>query len=69
MISTIDPERLTGIDKRWTRVADKLPPDGEMVITLSSGGVEQTLKWIAHMWFLPCENVAVLYTPILWRPI
>lgn len=69
MIKTIGPERLTGIDRRWTRVADKLPAAGEMVITLSPGGVEQTLKRLDTLWFLPFDNVAVLYTPILWRPI
>ena len=51
----------------WTRTQDELPPEGEVVATLSEGGLEQELKRRGQLWFFPDGSMYVYYHVAYWR--
>jgi hypothetical protein len=53
--------------EHWISTADRLPPEGEVVIVLN-GDTETTLKRRGSMWFFPDGSMYVYYTPKVWRP-
>ncbi len=63
----VDTPQDTAYPKDWTRVEDKLPPDGVVVDTISPGGMEQPLKRNGALWFFDDDSMYVYYTPEFWR--
>lgn len=60
--------RLTqSADYGWHLTTAALPPDGEVVETLSEGGIQTTLKRSGSLWFAPDGSMYVYYTPQFWR--
>lgn len=57
----------------WTRTADSLPPEGEVVETkIHDASGERNvalLKRNGRLWFYPDDPMYVYYTPTHWRPI
>ncbi len=53
----------------WNCVDQILPPPNQVVMTVSPSGLEQTLKRIGRLWFVPDGSIYVYYTPIFWRPL
>lgn len=52
----------------WIRVEDSLPTPGEVVQTISPGGIEQELKYDSSgLWFVPSGDMYVYYTPQFWK--
>ncbi len=56
------------MSKNWTNTADQLPPEGEWVTTISSGGQEVELKRQGNLWFMD-NGMYVYYTPEKWRAL
>lgn len=60
-------------NNRWTKVADQLPTDGEVVDTKidDSAGVRNhcVLKRQGRLWFTRDGEMYVYYTPTHWRAI
>ena len=56
---------------RWIPVAEKLPPEGEVVDTKidDRDGVRnvQPLKLDSNLWFVADGSIYVYYTPTHWR--
>lgn len=48
---------------------ETLPPEGEVVMTLDSGGHEQALKRIGRLFYFPDMSMYVYFTPRCWRPL
>lgn len=53
----------------YTLVSEKLPPEGEVVQTISPNGLESQLKRNGNLWFFPDGSMYVYYTPLFWRPV
>lgn len=53
----------------WTDCADDLPPEGEVVLTLSPGRMDQPLKRNGRLWFVDDGSMYVYYEPTAWRPL
>lgn len=51
----------------WSRTAERLPPDGVPVDTISPGGTAQRLVRRGALWFLEPDGMYVYYIPLLWR--
>lgn len=51
----------------WTPVTEALPPEGQLVETISPGGLQQTLKRKGRLWFVPDMSIYVYYEPTYWR--
>ena len=55
----------------WKYTERELPPRGEVVMTESPGGIQQTLKLHTQegsgLWFVPDGVMYVYYTPNKWR--
>jgi hypothetical protein len=47
----------------------ELPPEGEVVESVSASGLVQNLKREGHLWFVPDGSMYVYYTPVAWRPL
>lgn len=52
----------------WKRVDQELPEENVIVNTISPGGMEQTLKRLGSLWFVPDGTMYVYYTPEFWQP-
>ena len=48
------------------RTDQTLPTEGEVVMTLSDGGIETDLKRQGRLWFHPDGGMYVYYTPVYW---
>lgn len=53
----------------YFRTADILPEPGEVVETVSPGGLNQVLRFSDGLWFFPDDGMYVYYTPMFWRPL
>jgi hypothetical protein len=53
----------------WFRPADSLPPEGEEVATMNSGGQVQTLVYKTRLWWFPDMMMYVYYVPTFWQHI
>ncbi len=53
----------------WIPTERALPPEGEVVNTMDSGGHVQTLKRQGRLWFFPDGSMYVYYTPTLWQAL
>lgn len=51
----------------WTKTSDELPPEVEVVRTISEGGIEQDLKRSGNLWFFPDGSMYVYYTVTMWH--
>ena len=55
----------------WIRVADQLPPEGEVVETKIDDklGIRnvQSMFLLRRLWFIPKSSVYAYYTPTHWR--
>lgn len=52
----------------WTRVSSKVPSPGEVVKTISPGGMEQELMYDSSgLWFHPDGKMYVYYVPEWWK--
>lgn len=56
-------------ERRWNRVDHVLPPENRVVATLSQSGIEQPLKLVGNLWFVPDGSMYVYYTPLHWREV
>jgi hypothetical protein len=58
-------------ERKWIRVADQLPPQGQVVETkiADPDRNQDTLKRSGNLWFIPDGSIYVYYTPTHWRPI
>ena len=56
-------------DMNWIPCANELPPDGQIVDTISRTGLVQPLKRSGHLWFTPDYSSSVYYSPMFWRPV
>lgn len=58
--------------KRWRKVQNELPPEGEVVRTKidDEEGVRNhaDLKYRDGLWFMPDDSMYVYYEPTHWRP-
>lgn len=54
---------------RWIRTADVMPPDGEVVNAMDSGGHVQKLKRNGRLWWFPDSSMYVYFTPTCWQPL
>lgn len=61
------------IARVWIPVAERLPPEGEVVETKidDTDGIrnEQKLKRQGQLWFFADGSMYVYYTPTHWRPL
>lgn len=54
----------------WKRCDTEPPPEGVEVITMSPGGLEQTLVRKGRLWFVDVHlSSYVYYSPQFWRPV
>lgn len=53
----------------WTRTDKALPPEGQVVETISEGGVQQKLRRVGDLWFFPEGDMYVYYNITFWRPL
>lgn len=53
----------------WIRCDVELPPENEVVETMSEGGLVQMLKRLGRLWWTPNDSMYVYYTPVAWRRI
>lgn len=54
----------------WTQTAIELPPEGEVVETISpQGGQHALLKRNGNLWFFEDGSMYVYYTPLVWKRI
>ncbi len=51
----------------WTPTAGELPPEGEVVETMDSGGAVQNLIREGGLWFFTDMSMYVYYVPKYWR--
>lgn len=52
----------------WTKVEDSVPTPGEIVKTISPGGMEQELMYDSSgLWFHPDGSMDVYYVPLFWK--
>lgn len=56
-------------DQSWKKTENERPEDGVVVLTMDSGGHEQTLKLSGNLWWFPDGSMYVYYTPKMWRYI
>lgn len=52
----------------WNATDQILPPEGQVVRTMSPGGIEADLKRLGRLWFHPDGSMYVYYTPQYWKP-
>lgn len=60
---------MSQIMSKWNSVENILPKENEIVITMSEKGLEQELKRVGKLWFLPDGSMYVYYTPKFWKEI
>jgi hypothetical protein len=53
----------------WKRTAIDLPPEGQVVVTMSALGLEQKLKRSGSLWFFPDGSMYVYYEVRYWREL
>jgi hypothetical protein len=54
----------------WHRTELELPPEGEVVETISpQGGQHARLSRSGGLWFLEDGSMYVYYTPLVWKRI
>lgn len=53
----------------WKKTDRELPPEGQVVDTLSDGGVQQPLKRLGQLWFQPDGSMYVYYHVLFWSPL
>ena len=53
----------------YTRTESSLPPEGELVDTISEGGIQAQLRRKNNLWFYEDMSMYVYYTPIMWKTI
>lgn len=51
----------------WTPTASDLPPEGEVVETMDSGGHVQKLVCKGNRWFFTDMSMYIYYVPTYWR--
>jgi len=56
-------------DQNWKKTENERPESGVVVLTMDSGGQEQTLKLSGNLWWFPDGSMYVYYTPKMWRYI
>lgn len=56
-------------EQSWKITENERPEDGVVVLTMDSGGNEQTLKLSGNLWWFPDGSMYVYYTPKMWRYI
>lgn len=54
-------------DPNWTPTERELPPDGELVDAMDSGGHVQPLKRSGRLWFVEDGSMYVYFTPTFWK--
>lgn len=55
------------IDQDWTPTEKQLPPKGEVVLAMDSGGHVQELVYESRLWWFPNRSMYVYFTPKFWR--
>lgn len=53
----------------YKRVDQELPPEGELVDTISPSGIVQQMRRKGRLWFFDDMSAYVYFTPEFWRPI
>lgn len=54
----------------WRRCDNDPPTEGVEVVTMSPGGMEQTLVRKGRLWFTDTRmSLYVYYTPQFWHPV
>lgn len=56
-------------NKNWTKTATLLPKQGQLVETISEGGISHKLKLHGKLWFVEDGSTFVYYTPTMWREL
>lgn len=56
-------------NSNWVSVDMRLPPEGEVVDTLSPGSLQQQLVRKGRLWFHPDFSMYVYYQPTHWRKV
>lgn len=54
-------------DPDWIPTDRALPPNGELVDAMDSGGHVQPLKRQDRLWFVPDGSMYVYFTPKFWK--
>lgn len=57
------------MNEQWKITACELPPEGELVDTMTAGGLRQSLKRQGALWFVKSGDMYVYYTPVYWKPL
>jgi hypothetical protein len=58
------------VSRVWRRCDNDPPPEGVMVVTMSPGGMEQTLCRKGRLWFVDTDlSFYVYYVPQFWHPV
>lgn len=55
-------------DRDWTLTGCQLPPYGQKVQTMDSGGKVQDLVLKGKLWWFPDGSMYVYYVPKFWKP-
>jgi len=55
------------MSQNWTPTERELPPDGEVVETMDSGGNEQDLRRQGNLFWFPDGSMYVYYVPKFWK--
>lgn len=53
----------------WIPTDDRVPDDGEVVLTMDGGGHVQPLKRRGRLWYLADGSMYVYFTPAFWQPV
>lgn len=54
-------------DGNWIPVTSGLPPENQVVQTISDGGLQQDLKRRGSLYFFPDDSMYVYYRVAYWR--
>lgn len=56
-------------EANWTPTSKQLPPEGQVVQAMDSGGQVHRLKRMGRLWFVEDGSMYVYFTPGFWRPL
>ena len=56
-------------ETNWNATNSLLPPEGEVVWTLDSGGYARKLIYKNNLWWFDDMSMYVYFIPVFWKPV
>ena len=54
-------------EKDWVPTTRQLPPEGQVVWVMDSGGHTQKLVYENNLWWFPDRSMCVYFVPKFWK--